>query len=314
MHVLLVGTGYMAVEYSKVLEGLKIEYTVVGNSKSGCVQFQKQTGKSAYEGGLSNQFPKIELPFTHAIVATNVEFLEEHTEYLIDKGVPNILVEKPLSVTLEGMRRVKEKAEKSDINVYIAFNRRFYSSVLTAQKLIEEDGGLTSFTFDFTEWLHVIESLEGKNFEKENLLLSNSVHVLDLAFSFGGQAKEIKSISTTPLSWHSSGSIFVGAGVTNLNIPFSYHANWGSAGTWRLDLYTQESRYIFRPLEKLKVQKKKSVAIEKVELCDEWDQLYKPGLYVMVSDFLFNNGEQQLKINDAYVNLQSYLKIRGVER
>ena len=42
---------------------------------------------------------------------------------------------------------VRATSEK-EANVFVAYNRRFYASVLKAQEIIEEDGGVTSFNFE----------------------------------------------------------------------------------------------------------------------------------------------------------------------
>ena len=40
--------------------------------------------------------------------------------------------------------------------------RRFYFSVLLGEKMIFEDGGITSLYFEFTEWSHQIKLLKIK--------------------------------------------------------------------------------------------------------------------------------------------------------
>ena len=44
---------------------------------------------------------------------------------------------------------------------------------------------------------------------------------------------------------------------------------------------TRQRRFIFRPLEKLQVQKLASVAIEELPLDDRLDKEFKPGLYTV---------------------------------
>ena len=43
--------------------------------------------------------------------------------------------------------------------VYIAYNRRFFSSVMEESKIIKADGGITSLHFEFTEWADRIKEL-----------------------------------------------------------------------------------------------------------------------------------------------------------
>jgi glutamyl-tRNA reductase len=48
----LIGAGYMATEYAKVLEGLKRSYTVIGKGRAHAEQFRKDTGHEVIEGGI----------------------------------------------------------------------------------------------------------------------------------------------------------------------------------------------------------------------------------------------------------------------
>ena len=46
----------------------------------------------------------------------------------------------------------KLKPTLQNAQVWIAYNRRFYASTLRAEEMIAEDGGVTSFHFEFTKW------------------------------------------------------------------------------------------------------------------------------------------------------------------
>ena len=46
---------------------------------------------------------------------------------------------------------------------------------------------------------------------------------------------------------------------------------------------------IFRPLEKLQIQKIRSVVIEEIDINDKLDTEYKPGLYLQLKAFLEND-------------------------
>jgi hypothetical protein len=83
-----------------------------------------------------------------------------------------------------------------------------------------------------------------------------------------GKPKEIFSNVKGSLSWHPSGSIFHGHGITQNNVLFSYSANWESAGSWSLELMTRNRKLILCLLEKLKIQKKASVNIKYDEIID----------------------------------------------
>ncbi|MGB2870890.1 Gfo/Idh/MocA family protein [Psychrobacillus psychrotolerans] len=316
MHVLIVGAGNMAAEYIKVLDNLNIDYSIVGRGKESAIVFEKKTGKQVMIGGLEAAFHCLKKQPTHAIVATTLESLEENTLNLIRKGIKYVLVEKPGALSIDGIKRIAQAAEQYGANVYIAYNRRFYASVMTASKLIEEDGGLTSFLFEFTEWSHVVGNLNKTSVELDNWFIGNSTHVVDLAFFFGGKPKEISSYVTSTLDWHPKGSIYTGAGVTEKNIHFSYHANWLAPGSWKLELLTNKNRYIFRPLEKLQVQQLGSVTIKEVSINDELDIKFKPGLYEQLNAFLNNTQlfTNLLPVKESLGMMPVYEKMNGGEK
>ena len=44
------------------------------------------------------------------------------------------------------------------INLFIAFNRRFYETILEVKKIINKDNFVVSVTFSFTEWLDKVKN------------------------------------------------------------------------------------------------------------------------------------------------------------
>jgi predicted dehydrogenase len=292
MEVLLVGTGYMAKEYAKVLEGLKVSYEVIGRGETNCNVFKVQFPNACvYAGGLESFVPKKK--YSHGIISSNVDFLASHAKSLIGLGIKEILLEKPGGINLFEITNLANYARKHQAKIAIAYNRRFYSSVLKCKELIEEDGGVKSFHFEFTEWPHTIEDLPNYETVKNNLLFANSTHIIDMAFYLGGTPKEIKSFATDRLAWHPK-AIFSGAGITTNNALFSYQANWKGPGRWVAEFVTDKHRYIFKPLEMLQIQELKSVKVEQLVIEDELDKLYKPGLYKQTEAFLFHPEDSSL--------------------
>ena len=86
-------------------------------------------------------------------------------------------------------------------------------------------------------------AMDARRFYLEEWFLQNSSHVIDLAFFIGGHPTDLKSFVSAGASWHPSGTVFSGAGVTSSNALFSYNANWDSAGRWWVEFLTKENRY-----------------------------------------------------------------------
>ncbi|MEA3521786.1 MAG: Gfo/Idh/MocA family oxidoreductase [Campylobacterota bacterium] len=312
-NVWLIGAGPMAQDYIKVLEGLNTNFTVVGRGQETAQKCEEATGCEVVIGGLKSFLTMQPEPCSHAIVSVGVEKLYETTKELLAYGIKNILVEKPAGLHQHEFEDLVSLTKEKSANVFVAYNRRFYAAVLQAQEIIKEDGGVTSFNFEFTEWGHVIAPLQKAEGVKEKWFLGNSTHVVDLAFFLGGEPKEICSFTNGNLDWHPSSSVFSGAGKSDRNALFSYHANWESAGRWSVEVLTKEHRLILRPMEKLQIQKRGAIAQNFVEEIDyALDDTYKPGLYLQTKNFLeestesFCTIEEQLKMYNTYDQMAGY--------
>ena len=311
--VLLVGCGYMAGEYYKVLDALGIQTVVVGRSKEGCKEFTRKYQISAYPGGVDANLDLLENGITHAIVATDITELCKTTYTLIEKGVSKLLVEKPGGINEGELKTISEYAEQKRANVYIAYNRRFYQSTKEANRIIAEDGGLKSMHFEFTEWESDILNSIQSEVVRQNILLANSTHVIDLALYFGGEVEKISSFVAGQLHWHNNGCIYSGAGYTKENVLFSYCANWGAPGRWAVELMTSKHRLYFKPMEKLGIQQLNSVRVDEVELDYKLDELYKPGLFEQVKTFILDRKDRRLLTIQQHMNhLEVYKTIAGL--
>ena len=313
LNVLLVGAGYMGKEYGKILNALNVPYSVVCRSDASAHKFNEELGVMPISGGVENALKQIKEKPEIAIVAVNIEFLSSTVIALLNNGIKEILVEKPAGLNKSEIQMVYETSKKMNAKVYVGYNRRFYSSTEKALEIISKDGGISSFNFEFTEWGFQIEKTSHAQEVKEEWLLANSSHVIDLAFFLGGNPREMCSFNSGHLDWHSKASKYVGAGITDKGVLFSYHANWVAPGRWSVELLTKEHRLFFRPMEKLAIQKKGSVKVENVELNDQLDIDFKPGLYKQVETFLYNKKDDRLlTIDEQLKHLEFYEKIDGM--
>jgi len=283
----LIGTGYMGIEYAHVLKNLDCKLVVIGRGAENCQTFFEKTNLKAIEGGLSKFLEnKPAIPFA-AIVASNIEFLKDLTVQLLEYGVKYILLEKPGVARVEEIHDLKNLTEQCKATVLLAYNRRFYASVIKAKELIEMDGGVSSFHFEFTEWSHAIRKMNNiSSVVLHNWFLGNSTHVVDLAFYLGGLPVQLSAYVQGGIDWHPRSSVFAGAGISETGALFSYQANWEAPGRWALEILTKKHRFIFKPLEKLQVQQIGSVDLNFLELDNRLDLEYKPGLYLQTKAFV----------------------------
>jgi predicted dehydrogenase len=270
--------------------------TVVGRGKESAEVFQSKTGITPILGGFEDYL--INNPLSKEdflVLAVGTEMLMPLLKLLANQDFNCVLVEKPGAISIDELLENQELLKSIQKKVFVAYNRRFYSSVLESKKLIEEDGGLESMHFEFTEWAHKIEPLKKALGVKENWFFANSTHVVDLAFFIAGQPKDWCSYSKEgSLTWHPK-SNFSGAGVTDLGVIFSYISNWESAGRWGIELLTKKRRIYLKPLEGVQIQVKGTLNLIEHKIDNSLDLKYKPGLYLQMESFL-NQSENTLTL------------------
>jgi len=312
-NIWIVGASAMAAEYAKVLQGLNQDFVVIGRGEKSAKSFAETTGINPFVGGLDQYLLKNPSIPTHVIAAVGVEQLCATAQSLLAYGVKNILLEKPGGVDIKEMDNTAKMADKVDANVFIAYNRRFYSSVLKAEEIIKEDGGVTSFNFEFTEWSHAIHPDHRPVELFNNWLLANSTHVIDTAFFLGGEPIEMSCYKSGEncIEWHPSGSIYSGAGVTKSGALFSYQANWQAPGRWAIEILTRKHRLYFKPMESLQIQNIGSVKVDPVEIDDVLDRDYKAGFYLQTQAFLEGDNDRFCTLSKQLEHINGvYAKIR----
>jgi predicted dehydrogenase len=280
--VLLVGAGPMAVEYAKALNQMGVVFSVKGRGAGSAETFYGSTGKAP---SLSWGEVAEVTSFTHCIVAVSEENLLSVTLELIKQGAKKILVEKPGADSIEKMLENAEALTWPGMEIYVAYNRRYFKIIDTLLERVAIDGGITSLHFDFSERSSVIEPLKKAPGVKENWLFHNSTHVIDVvSFITGGWHLETSQASGS-LDWHTSGSVFSGMGKSINGGLVTYNSDWKSPGGWEILVRTNQRRFFLKPLETL----------ASTDLLGETELLYesdfttgklKPGIEMMLQDFL----------------------------
>ena len=273
--VLIIGAGVMAEEYAKALSELKIKnVTILGNSIKKTQNLAKKYGYSCLFNGYKKNLSKIDKKDL-VIISLPIPLIVDAAELCLKSGQENLLLEKPGSLFIKPLQNLNKKIKTQ--NVRIGYNRLFYSSLEKLKTCVIKDGGINSCSFTITEW---IEKINFKKYSKhvlEKWGVANSIHVLSMVFNLIGFPKEISCYQNGKLSWHNSGSIFVGSGISNQKVPFSYFADWNSSGRWGIEIMTNKNSYRLISLEELYVCRKNSTLWEKIPFQITYPDL-KPGL------------------------------------
>lgn len=305
--VLLIGAGGMAQAYASVLQSLNITPKVLGRGAASAASFAKATGIQPSTGALETQLADVD-PNAVAIVTVNAHALAHTTQTLIAHGIKRLLVEKPAALDLEEMARLQTAASAVNAEVYVAYNRRFLASVIEADRMIAEDGGLVSLRFDFSEPARRIGALGKPERELSTWFYGNSTHVVDLAFHFFGcpDALDARIAGQHGVDWHPQAGVFAGFGYRRDGATIAWHANWVSPGRWGMEVLTHERRIILQPLEKLRVQTHDSFAETDVALEDGDDLAFKPGLLRQTRAFLSGEDADRLVSLDAHARHMTF--------
>lgn len=307
----IIGAGGIAIEYAKVLKALEKDFIVVGRGEESGRKFQEETGIFPILGGLETFLkgnPDMPSGVINCVRACD---LAKTNILLMQYGVKRIFSEKP-GFLPDDMEEISEVARETGAEVFIAYNRRFYSSVIKAEEIIKEDGGILSVNFEFTEWKHVFDNFpDFRKPELKNLFIGNSTHVVDLAFFIGGEPTEMSCYSNGTVGWHTPAN-YTGAGVTDKGALFSYNANWNAPGRWAVELLTSKHRIYLKPMEQLQMQDKGSVKVYPVEIDDHLDKEFKPGFYLETKAFLEGDYSRLCTLTQQLSHMKyTYMKILG---
>ena len=180
------------------------------------------------------------------------------------KGKNFILIEKPVSTSLIKLKNLRKYKER----IFVLYNRIFYENIQYVKKKISN---VKNVVIKFTD----------KN--KKNILL-NSIHIFSVMnFLFGTvkikySKKERNTINMVVIN------------KTGIPIFLIYNNNFPE--TYSIDIRTSNTRYLFKPLEKLQIikkinlkyknnNKKMLIPVEKIEKTIDLykSNTFKPGFF-----------------------------------
>lgn len=247
----VVGYGNMGRQYVKALRALGVRRIRVCSRSAGPLEeLQGVAGVEIVAGG----FERLEchpLPDEFGIVATPAALLVAAAERLASLGFRRLLIEKPVSLWSTEIERLAETLERQGVQAVCAYNRVAYPSFHEVRARVAKEGGITSCTYTFTE---IIKPDWPERFPPEELArwgIANSLHVIGMAHGLIGLPPSWSGYRSGALPWHPTGAVFVGSGISEGGVPFSYHADWGSTGRWSVEVHTAVSSYRLCPLEQV---------------------------------------------------------------
>jgi hypothetical protein len=247
----VIGYGNMGRQYVQALQCLGVaQIRVCSRSEAPLEPLKQVPGLTAKSGGyeLLDWAPE---PGELAIIATSISELVPAAHHLADLGFLNILIEKPVSLDATEIQELAQDFVDQKVYGVCGYNRVAYPSLIELAARAEDEGGITSCKYTITE---IIREDWTERFSAEELArwgIANSMHVISMAHGLIGPPKNWTSHRTGSISWHPTGSVFVGSGISDGDVPFAYHGDWGSKGRWSVEAHTAVAAYRLCPLEKL---------------------------------------------------------------
>lgn len=271
--IAIVGSGYMAREHAKAFNALK-NVEIIGF----CGRTFEKVEKLAIEFK-ATAYKTIDEMYKHTkadvvVVAVN----EESTKTVCMNCIkyPWIcLVEKPVGLDLDEAIEIQDAAAKSNARVYVALNRRSYSSTRQSLSEINLDASPRLISVLDQQDIEMARSFGATEKVIKNYMYANSIHLIDYFHIYGrGDV-----ISVEPfVKWEEDRPGFVVA-----TLRFSsgdigiYQAIWDGPGPWSVTVTNRQVRIENRPLERSTIQRRGTRQVVELDM-DVNDINYKPGL------------------------------------
>lgn len=311
--VAFVGAGYMASEHAKAFSGLPgvVLVGVHNRTRSRAEQLaESYPGMRVYDS----------VAELHAqsgadlVIVTVKELAMKAVAEQCFKFPWKVLLEKPAGYDLGDARAIQDAAQAAERKVYVALNRRAYSSTRRAVECLAQD-------MDSPRFVTVLDQqdqIAARDIYKEppevvqNYMYANSIHLIDYFHTLcRGEVREVDHV----VAWDQ-----ISPGMVVAKITFSsgdiglYEGNWMGPGPWAVTVATPERRIELRPLEQATVQLRGERKVSAFEV-DQDDIDFKPGLrFQAIQAVAAIRGEfhQLPTLNDSWKSMQLVAAIFGL--
>ncbi len=281
--IAIVGAGYMASEHTKAFSGLPGVNLVGITSRT-----RARAEKLAVEYPGMKVFDSVEELYRETqadlVIITVKEMSMAQVATECFRFPWAALLEKPAGYDLANAQLILEEARKNSRRVWVALNRRAYSS--TRQVLARLEGSTSP---RYIRVLDQQDQVTARDIYKEppevvrNYMYANSIHLIDYFRVFGrGEVTHITPISpwTPDAPWMVVAKLEFSSG--DLGI---YEAVWNGPGPWTVTVVTPEQRLEMRPLEQASLQLRGERKVTQLEISTD-DSQFKPGLRQQARDVL----------------------------
>jgi len=210
-----------------------------------------------------------------AVVAVSVANVHDVTLKCIKHDI-STLIEKPPGLTVGESEELLKASKNVESQYMVGLNRRFYSVIQNAKKLVEESGKLVSLVIHAPEDIGAIRAM---NFHPKDVLdhwmAANGMHCIDLLRFLGGDVADVHALSS---AWGDSSRNSYGALIRFQSGAIGHYvSNWTAPGRWYVILYGLEMRVELMPLEEGNVVRRDDSTTPVPK--DDMDVKFKAGFY-----------------------------------
>jgi predicted dehydrogenase len=255
----IIGSGYMAQEYVKVLKSIKkVEITGVVSKNL------NKTKKFAYHNDI-RFFSSIDQIYNKtkpdAFIIAVSELSLKTVLIKIFKFKTFNLVEKPIGINFEESKFITKLSKKTKSKNFVGFNRRHYENIKFIKKKIKNDKSKRIVFIEDQEYQNYNSTIPRKVLK--NWMYANSVHLIDLFYVLcRGKILSIKN----KIQFKSQKYSFILSEIKfNSGDLGIYKCLWNTPGPWSISVNTDKKNFTLRPLEKLFIQDNRSRRVKEID-------------------------------------------------
>lgn len=274
--VAIVGAGNMAIEHAKAFHGLPgVELVgIYSRTPSKAVALaQKYPGMRVCDS-IADLYQKTEADL---VIVTVTELSMREVASSCFEHPWTVLLEKPAGYSLSDAEKIYDAAVSRNSRVYVALNRRAYSSTRRALELLNE----RPEDMRFVTVLDQQDQIAARDIHREppevvrNYMFANSIHLVDY-FNVICRGDLVRVTPVFPWTPERPGIVVAKIEYSSGDVGL-YEGNWMGPGPWMVTVATQSRRIEMRPLEQATEQLRGERKTNPLTL-DKMDSEFKPGL------------------------------------
>lgn len=306
--VAIIGAGYMAREHIRAFQAIE-GVTLAGLFSRTSSRAESLAAEFKIDKVCSSVDELYAQTKADLVVVTVPELAANTVSRACFKYPWTVLMEKPAGYNMADAEDIASAAKASKSKVYVALNRRFYSST---QKVLQEiksvEGPRFIYLQDQEDQRRALDAGQPKTVV-DNWMYANSVHVIDYftLFARGSVASVEPVIPWNPdKPWIVAAAVNFDSGDCGI-----YQGIWDGPGPWSASINTPQKRWEMRPLETAAYQLAGQRKLEPIEI-HAWDQEFKPGLRLQAEEAVKAALGEPTELPDLEESLKSMRLVKEI--